>query len=367
MDCGPDLTAAEPRPGHVSVDQAIFTSVRSAMADGYRIIASCPGLTTDEKREITRRSPSHDGLCNSSPAASGLASYPLGSGRRCIAASRHAGLEHTGRGGQRVYTHIVVLDRADFRRFRCDPLEVQAALRRTVGQEVLLDPSARLDRLALPVPKSRRFGPSSTGGTSRLRCNADRIGDILSAVLNGRRIIVSAAPAPREVLSWTLRGLPRTARESLAASFGLKLTPNRILPLAFIDSYGRETERMIRGRDVLLYDWQSPPAPESSPFDPWVRFVRSRWEQGRFAQLERLSAQLTEDVTARCLERIATLATDIDLVKDADEMSLGLLIEKHAQAALHIEAETQLLREFRRAAETRRGQLHELPECPAAD
>jgi hypothetical protein len=311
MDCGPDLTAAEPRPGHVYVDQAIFTSVRSAMADGYRIIASCPGLTTDEKREITQRSPSHDGLCDSSSSASGLASYPLGSGRRCIAASRHAGIEHTGRGGQRVYTHIVVLDRADFHRFRCHPFEVQAALRQAVGQDVLLDPSARLDRLALPLPKSCRPGPSHTGSTSRVRGNVDRIGDILSAVLNGRRIIVSAAPAPREVLSWALRGMPRAVRGSLAASFGLKLTPNRILTLAFIDSCGRETERMIRGRDVLLYDWQSPPAPESSPFDPWIRFVRTRWEQGRFAELEHLSARLTEDVTAQCLERIAALATDI--------------------------------------------------------
>ncbi|HUU97373.1 MAG TPA: hypothetical protein VM487_16685 [Phycisphaerae bacterium] len=367
MDCASDLTAAEPRPGHVNVDQAIFTSVRSAMADGYRIIASCPGLTTDEKREITQRSPSHDGLCDSSPAASGLASYPLGSGRRCIAVSRHAGIEHTGRGGQRVYTHLVVLDCADFRRFRCDPLEVQAALRRAVGDDVILDPSTPLDRLALPVPESGCFGTSSTGSTSRLRCNADRIGDILSAVLSGRCIIVSAAPAPRETLSWTLRGLPRTARESLAACFGLKLTPNRILPLAFIDSYGRETERMIRGREVVSYDWQSPPAPESSPFDPWIRFVRSRWEQGRLAELEHLSARLTEDVTAQCLERIATLATDIDLVRNADGEALATLIEKHAEAALHNEAEAGLLREFHRAAETRKEQLHELPECPAAD
>jgi len=366
MDYQPDLTAAEPRPGHVGADQAIFTSVRSAMADGYRIIASSPGLTTDEKRDITQRSPSHDSLCDSSPAASGLASYLLGGGRRCIAVSRHAGIEHTGRGGQRVYTHVVVLDRADFRRFRCDPLEVQAALRRAVGDDALLNATAPLDRLALPVPESGCSATSPTGGTSSVRCNADRVGGILSAVLNGRCIIVSGAPAPREVLSYTVRGLPRTARESLAAAFGLKLTPNRIFPLTFIDSCGCETERMIRGRDVLLYDWQSPPAPESSPFDPWIRFVRTRWEQGRFAELERLSARLTEDVTAQCLERIATLATDIDLIKNADEESLGPLIEKHAEAAPHTETETELLREFRRAAETRERQLQELRECPAA-
>jgi hypothetical protein len=231
---------------------------------------------------------------------------------------------------------------------------------------LLLDPGAPLERLALSVPDPGCFGTYATGNASCLRGDADRVEGILSAILNGASIIVAGAPAPREVLSWTLRGLPRAARESLAASFGIKLSSNRIFPLAFIDSHGRETERMIRGRDVLLYDWRSPPALEKSPFDPWIRFVRTRWDQNRLAELERISAQLTEDVTAQCLERVATLAADIDLVKNADEQSLAPLIEKHAEAAPHSEAEAELLREFRRAAEARKVQLHELRESPAA-
>ncbi len=102
-------------------DQAIFTSVRTAMGEGYRIIAASPGLRTDEKQAVTRNSPSHEGLCASQQtdaydgwpiAAASI--YKLTSGRLCVALSCSAGAEHTGRGGQRIYTHSVVFAAEEF-------------------------------------------------------------------------------------------------------------------------------------------------------------------------------------------------------------------------------------------------------------
>ena len=47
----------------LACDQAIFTSIRTPMGEGYRIIAASRGLRPHEKQAITRSSPSHDSLC----------------------------------------------------------------------------------------------------------------------------------------------------------------------------------------------------------------------------------------------------------------------------------------------------------------
>ena len=70
--------------GVVQVERAVFTSMRSPMGEGYRIVAASNGICADERREILRCAPSHGSLCDSSPGATGLASFGLDNGRRCI-------------------------------------------------------------------------------------------------------------------------------------------------------------------------------------------------------------------------------------------------------------------------------------------
>ena len=105
----------------LTCDQAIFTSVRTPMGEGYHIIGASRQLRADEKQAITRNSPSHEGLCPvvdaagaDTPEVVGASFYSLPSGRLCVALSCLAGAEHTGRGGQRVYTHSVVFAAGDF-------------------------------------------------------------------------------------------------------------------------------------------------------------------------------------------------------------------------------------------------------------
>ena len=81
----------------LSCDQAIFTSVRSPMGEGYRVIAASKGVKPKEKQEITRNSPSHDALCISleddrhdGPLAAAF--YPLETGRLAVSV-RHTSTE----------------------------------------------------------------------------------------------------------------------------------------------------------------------------------------------------------------------------------------------------------------------------------
>ena len=142
-------------------DQAIFTSIRTPMGEGYRIIAASLGIRSDEKQTITRHSPSHEGLClgqtdttRSFGGAQGAAFYPLPSGRFCVALSCPAGAEHTGRGGQRVYTHNVVIRADDWSLLGYNPFNVLRAMAAAGLTTPQLTPPAVLPALGLSVETS---------------------------------------------------------------------------------------------------------------------------------------------------------------------------------------------------------------------
>ena len=135
-------------------DQAIFTSVRTPMGEGYRIIASSKGIKPDEKQAITRSSPSHDSLCadeTNNPTAFAIACYTLPTKRICLAYSCFAGAEHTGRGGQRVYTLNLVFNEKDFANIRYNPFHLVRALVSEGCTAPQLKPPRNLPELQLPV------------------------------------------------------------------------------------------------------------------------------------------------------------------------------------------------------------------------
>ena len=125
-------------------DQAIFTSARTPMGEGYRIIAASGKVRVEEKQAITRCSPSHGALCDESPDATGMAFYALPTGRLCVAHSCYAGAEHTGRGGQRVYTINLILTKEDFEAVAYNPFRVLRLLRAAGAVKPQLKPPGQL-------------------------------------------------------------------------------------------------------------------------------------------------------------------------------------------------------------------------------
>ena len=80
----------------IRCDQAVFTSIRSPMGQGYRVVAASGEIRPDEKAEITARSPSHASLCESDTEPIGLSSYRLASGRRCVGHPLRGGAHRCG-------------------------------------------------------------------------------------------------------------------------------------------------------------------------------------------------------------------------------------------------------------------------------
>lgn len=327
----------------IRAEQAIFTSVRSAMNEGYRLIAASPGVTADERTEITRRSPSHGGLEDDAPSAIGLSAYCLTSGRYAVACSRYAGVEHTGRGGNRVHTHVAVLDRAGYRAFAYNPVHVHAALAEAVGPAPILTPPPQLGPLELSV-YDPEIEPSF---------HIDHVCFILSALFSGRPLIVTGIATPRETLEWLLAGVPTSLRVALAVTFGLKFSLTRHIQLCFIHHDPGDLRRLIRGHNIDYLDMAAVPPHSSWPAAGWISFVHRRLKEGRVVELRRLTDSLPDTLAGPALDRIAVIRTDIDAARQGDTRLLDHLTVKYAGFRPANAAEAAFVEELQAAARSR--------------
>jgi hypothetical protein len=340
MDHRPTVKDAAGRTcGSVCVDQAIFTSVPSPLSQGYRIIAASPGVRGEEKAEITRRAPSHASLCKTEPDAVALLAYPIVGGRYCVARSHTAGREHTGRGGQRVYTHIALLDQQAWLGFGCNAVRVHAALRQAVGGRAMLKAPPRLAKLLLlhasPEPGSPADAEPATAAAvadeiateAGLR-QTQQVLRLSQAMLHGEHLLVVGSPDEFDLLEKTLSSLPLAIRRSLAVSAGLKYSPSRPVHLGFVSHDQGEAQRAIRGQRIAWFDVDAPPPRASSPYEPWLNLLRRWLEAGREGDVRQLTAAMTEDASPEALARIASIRSAIERVETANAAELDELTSR---------------------------------------
>ena len=334
----------------VRVDRAIFTSVRSPTGEGYRIIASTSGLNSAEKTEITRRCPSHGALCSDEPDASGLFVFVLPTSRVCVGHVVHAGTEHTGRGGLRVYTQVIVLSGADYRRFDANPWRVRSALLAVVGDATDCSPPKTLEPMTLPVPPQRQFMTAMRDEAEV----AQRI-SVLSHLLTGTRFIVCDAPASRELIESSLMAMPLFMRETLSFSTGLKFSLSRQLQWSLVEGDQSTTQQKIKGQPVQWFDYGGvTPAAEARQYRNWLDFVARWWSGSRHERLARLTTRMTAAMHPTTLGWIATICNDLDRVDGATLESLDELAAKYRGFLAEDEVEESLVADLLASIESER-------------
>jgi hypothetical protein len=302
--------AREPQPvgpAQVAVDRAVFASVPSPLARGYRVVAASPGLTEDEQREIVQRAPSHGNLTDASPQARGMVGLPMQSGRYGLLLSRHAGPEPSGRGGLCVWTDALLLAPEVYRRFGGDPLRVEICARPFLDAPLGNRFKGALPALRVPVPRDNTPLPPVARAPAAV--NMPPLLRTIASVLRHDPAVVVGAPHPRQVMQWVLAALPAARREELSFAYGLKLSSQRTLQLLFGDVLNSEMENFARDCDYELIDWQSASEPPPMPLTAWLEFVSRALQNGQLISLRALTDELTRETTPTELASVAELAT----------------------------------------------------------
>lgn len=331
----------------LTCDQAIFTSIRTPMGEGYRIIAASRGLRPEEKQAITRSSPSHDSLCWPADKGAeetedryGAAFYTLPTGRFCVALSCYGGVEHTGRGGQRVYTHNVVHDEHDFPQCAYNPFTVLRAMVEAGLVSAQLKPSPILPELQLPIvdpliedqgttlfgqdsiqvlPEGHRAG--SPGPDIRAGLSRAWRGHVLEALLNDQSLVVNVQDGWLEAAEALLMGVPGPMRTAVSFSAGLRFSIGRCHRLLLLHDDQGVVKTRIAGRRLEYIDPATMDEPECAP-SAWLSFVEHHWGSGNTSALARRTSRAFSDVSHDGRERVGRLYSKIDALSQTDTAEL---------------------------------------------
>ena len=281
------------------------------MGEGYRIVAASRGLKTDEKQEITRNSPSHESLCGNDDAAVqpwAAAFYPLPTKRLCVAYSCLAGTEHTGRGGQRVYTHNVIFSAGDFARFSYNPFEVVRAMLQSGAAAPQLKPAAVLSELVLNLPDG---GGEALCLTTPKTLAAEFRRFVLQRILHGEPVILDMDAAWMETAEIVLLGIPSSDRCKVSFSAGLRFATARRHRLQLLHDPKGIARARTAAQPVAFLDPTKDPVP-STPDTSWNRFVERHWARGDFSGLARRTNRPFPPLSPQDRERVAGLFNTID-------------------------------------------------------
>lgn len=311
---------------NLTCDQAIFTSIRTPTGEGYRIIAASRGVKPEEKRTITRFSPSHDALCSSQESQPlGVAFYPLPTERLCVAYSCLAGAEQTGRGGERVYTYNLIFAVEDFPLCGFNPFAVLRAMSKAGLCEPQLQPPTSLPTVSLELNGAEL---SPAGAELSAAFAAPWRGHCLDALLNARTLIVSLPDRWIETMEAMLLGVPGPMRARFSFGAGLKFSVGRCHNLSLISDDQSVTRKKILGRPIAYLDPIHDTPPEAST-STWVSFVERHWVTGDFAKLFPRTSLEFSDTTPVTLERIGLIFDEIDKVPETETGALLAIAAQH--------------------------------------
>ena len=360
-------------------DHAIFTSVRSPMGEGYRIIAASAGIRPEERMEVTRRAPSHGGLSAQCESSLGILGVPLSSGRYCVGLVRHAGREHTARGGLRVHSHFVFLSVEQFARYACDPWLVTAFIAALDGETPPLKPPPNLPPLDLGEGDAQlpRLSPHIPAVEIAWYSNITR------SAMAGEPMVACGASlsAGCEQLAWRL--LPRVFRCRRAMSIGLAYSPARPVDLFFADRTTDETRRaaaaLVTGSAPRAFS-PRPQVPSSTirwihpsehmvtipadgaagaSLEPWLDLMQRTLASGRGAEFVRIADAIDADATPDGLATTASMYDHLERIYTADVELLDQLTQRYAGCATTCTTQTMLLDRLRQAAAIRAKELRD--------
>lgn len=295
------------------------------MGEGYRIIAATRGLRADEKQSITRRSPSHDALCPRQDTGStddtvprATAFYALPSERLCVAFSRFAGDEQSGRGGMRVYTHNLIFDDADFATCGFNPFAVLRAMFEAGLSKPVLSPPAILPELQLNISDAAATA-ASTNLIDGLAPAWRR--HVLEALLDEKSLVVNAECDFARMAETLILGLPGPLRKTVSFGTGMRFSVARCHRLSLVHDDPAKTKARLAGRPVEYVNAITDP-PEQPTGSAWVSFVERHWDAGDTAGLARRTSKPFTDTGATARERFGKAYQAIDAIPEAPTHTL---------------------------------------------
>lgn len=274
------------------IEQAIFTSARSAHREGYHLVASSPGILPEDARELVTWGPTHDSLNHHCPVAGSLNFHPLPSGAHCISRSTAAGAEYSDRGGTCVYTQCLVVPREVLGRFAWNAFRVAEAATAAGHLQVLTSPPATLPTLRLVGRASIVDVPLLEHVIAQI--GAETLMALMASLATTPTVALTAALPPEQLMGAMISLIPPPCRPLVAFSTGLSFSPRRPYQLLAVDPQSAAAKTLDQRTDVLLWQGAAPPV-VSLP--AWAESILSWLRRRDWDRLQASYRELAEGMT----------------------------------------------------------------------
>lgn len=298
------------------IEQAVFTSAETDRLAGYQVVATSPGVSEADARQIAVWGPSHDALLESSPSAVSYNFHPLSGGSYCVSRTTSAGREYSGRGGARIYTQCLIVPPSTLARFANNPF---ALLRAALAAGVLLLHDKVPERLE-PLRLAGRAAVVDQALLARLCANPgpDWLASLVEAALTSATVAVTAGPSAEHLIAGLVNCLPPECRLQFSFSTGLKFSLRRPFRVIALAEDEEERHRVKRLYDVAVLDVSGRVPSDFTPKESWARFIQRALRTRRTSFLaNRLSRRPCE------LAPEDLPALGLQLLEDLDASSLA--------------------------------------------
>lgn len=294
----------------MTIDQAIFTSARTARGDGYQLVARSEGVTDEEAHQLTTWGPSHDSLFDQGPSAVSYNAWMLPSGRLCASRTMSAGAEFSQRGGLRIYTQFLLVPPDAVERFAGNAF---AILKAALADGKL----AILDRVPPQLPQFSLAGRASLvdrTAVDRLRTRLGPLGlaATIETVLNGETIALAGSLSPYLVYSAVINCLPPECRPEFSFTTGLRFSVRRKLRLFVAPADETERRQVLRASRCTLLDTSDAALAAVRIEHGWSALLRSALAAERPLDLTTIFTQARPNLTTAGLDQLGNeLAVDL--------------------------------------------------------
>lgn len=275
--------------GTVPVEQAIFTSARTAKKDGYQLVAWSPGISADDARLLAVWGPAHDSMIVDDASDVSLNFHPLREGKFCISRTMLGSAEYSGRGGLQVYTHCFVLDTASFARFHNDPFRVLSAA--LAIHDLRPGPELPTD---LPTMRMLPSGPPVEPGLIRFFDEPKQQQKLVTwfhQALTSKKLLFTGDYNDR-YLAVFFNLLPVSIRPWFPFSTRLRYSPRREFRLIGLANDIEEQKKAARQEGCSTFAFDAPARTPELSRHPWATWVQVALCQREPDQAARMIGEL---------------------------------------------------------------------------
>jgi hypothetical protein len=290
------------------VEQAIFTLAERDGEAGYRVVARSAGVCAADARELVVWEPSRDSLLELGPEPESFNFHPLPSGAYCVSRSVPAGWERGG--GQRVYTHCLIVPGEVLTRFANNPFALIQAM---TEHNLWLHPESHCPRLEpFSLPGGAVPVDQALLRTLAIKPGPERMAALVQQACHAVCVAIAGVRQPLCLMAGLFSCLPPECRLEFSFSIGLKFSPWRPFRLVVLSDDPAERLWVAGYPNVTVLELGEHAAPSAISLDGWATLVERTLATDRISflagQISRRRFDLTlDDLPALGLQLLESL------------------------------------------------------------